>query len=33
VLAGDPTLAAPEHELVARAATARAQTLFAEDAG
>jgi len=33
VLAGDPTLAAPEHELVARAAAARAHTLFAEDAG
>ncbi len=32
-LAGDPTLAAPEHELIARAAAARAQTLFAEDAG
>jgi len=33
VLAGDPTLAAPEHDLCARAAAARAQTLFAGDAG
>jgi ATP-dependent DNA helicase RecG len=33
VLAADPTLAAPAHGLLARAAAARSQTLFAEDAG
>jgi ATP-dependent DNA helicase RecG len=33
VLASDPTLAAPEHAFLARAAAARSQALFAEDAG
>ena len=33
VLAADPVLAAPEHTLLARAATARAETLFGGDAG
>jgi ATP-dependent DNA helicase RecG len=33
VLAADPALAAPEHDLLARAVAARAGTLFAEDAG
>jgi ATP-dependent DNA helicase RecG len=33
VLARDPALAAPEHGLLARAAAARAATLFAGDAG
>jgi ATP-dependent DNA helicase RecG len=33
VLAADPVLAAPEHALLARAATARAETLFGGDAG
>jgi ATP-dependent DNA helicase RecG len=33
VLAADPALAAPEHGLLARAAAARGQTMFAGDAG
>ncbi len=33
VLAADPALVAPEHALLARAADARARTLFAGDAG
>jgi hypothetical protein len=33
VLDADPALAAPEHELLARAATGRAEALFAGDAG
>jgi ATP-dependent DNA helicase RecG len=33
VLDADPTLAAPEHQLLARAAAARAETLFAGEAG
>ena len=33
VLDADPALAAPEHQLLARAATARAEALFAGDAG
>ena len=33
VLAGDPALAAPAHEFLARAAAARSRVLFGEDAG